>query len=125
MTDDAPPERAFLDGLAQGCIRLQKCGGCGRHVFYPRILCPHCHSPDLSWHDACGEGRVHATTVVRRKPERGGDYNVCIVELAEGVRMMSRVQGVDPSEVAVGMAVTAHVGEIDGAPAVLLAPREG
>ncbi len=53
----------------------------------------------LSWNfdlldAASGKGRVHTTTVVRRKPERGGDYNVCMVELEEGVRMMSRVDGI-------------------------------
>lgn len=117
---EAGPDRTFRDGLAEGRIRLQRCDDCGRHVFYPRTLCPHCHSDALSWHDASGEGTVHTTTVVRQRPEKGGDYNVCMVELAEGVRMMSRVEGTAPADVAIGMAVTAHVGEIDGAPAVLL-----
>jgi uncharacterized OB-fold protein len=123
--EDGPgPDRVFRDGLAEGRIRLQSCDDCGRHVFYPRAFCPHCHGGALSWRDASGEGVVHTTTVVRQRPERGGDYNVCMVDLAEGVRMMSRVEGVAPDAVAIGMAVTAHVGEIDGAPAVLFRPKE-
>ena len=117
------PERRFRDGLAEGRIRLQRCDSCGRHVFYPRTLCPHCHADALSWHEASGDGTVHTTTVVRQRPEKGGDYNVCVVELAEGVRMMSRVEGVAPAAVTIGMAVTASVGEIDGAPAVLFRPK--
>jgi len=62
---------------------------------------------------------------VRRSPEHGGDCNICIVELEEGVRMMSRVEGVAPSDVKIGMAVTAYAGEIDGTPAVLCKPTEG
>ncbi|WP_299841778.1 Zn-ribbon domain-containing OB-fold protein [uncultured Jannaschia sp.] len=124
MTDETPPDRVFRDGLTEGRIRLQRCGGCEAFVFYPRVLCPHCHSTDLSWQDASGDGVIHTTTTVRQKPERGGDYNVCMVELAEGVRMMSRVEDVDPSEVRIGMAVRAVVGEIDGASAVVLHAKE-
>ena len=123
-TEQVGPDRHFRDGLAEGRIELQRCDECGRHVFYPRTLCPHCHSDALTWREASGEGTVHTTTVVRQRPERGGDYNVCMVELAEGVRMMSRVEGVEPADVAIGMAVTAAVGEIDGMPAVLFRPKE-
>jgi uncharacterized protein len=88
-------------------------------------LCPHCHGTAISWKQAGGKGRVHTTTVVRRKPERGGDYNVCVVELDEGVRMMSRVEGIAPGEVVIDMPVTAFVGEAEGVPAVLFKPSEG
>lgn len=124
MSGETPPDRVFREGLAEGRIRLQRCGGCERYVFYPRALCPHCHSTDLAWHDADGSGVIHTTTTVRQRPERGGDYNVCMVELTEGVRMMSRVEDVEPSEVRIGMAVRAVVGEIDGAPAIVLRAKE-
>ena len=79
----------------------------------------------MSWHEASGRGEVHTTTVVRRKPERGGDYNICMIELEEGVRMMSRVEGMVPTDVTIGMAVKIFVGEMDGEPAVLCRPVEG
>ena len=62
--------------------------------------------------------------MVRRKPEHGGDYNVCMVELEEGVRMMSRVEGIAPGDVVIDMAVTAFVGEAEGASVVLFKPVE-
>ena len=46
-------------------------------------------------------------------------------ELDEGVRMMSRVEGIAPGEVAIDMPVTAFVGEAEGVPAVLFKPSEG
>ena len=46
---------------------------------------------------------------MRRKAEAGGDYNVALVDLAEGPRLMSRVDGVPPEQVRIGMAVQARV----------------
>ncbi|HBX93603.1 MAG TPA: DNA-binding protein, partial [Hyphomonas sp.] len=52
------------------------------------------------------------------------DYNVCVVELEEGVRMMSRVEGIAPGDVVIDMAVTAFVGEAEDAPIVLFRPAK-
>ena len=125
MQDAKGPDQLFQRALAEGEILLPKCDDCGAYHFFPRVLCPHCHGAAISWKQAGGKGRVHTTTVVRRKPERGGDYNVCVVELDEGVRMMSRVEGIAPGEVAIDMPVTAFVGEAEGVPAVLFKPSEG
>ena len=46
---------------------------------------------------------------MRRKPESGGDYNVALVDLAEGPRLMSRIDGVPPEQVRIGMRVRARV----------------
>ena len=63
----------------------------------------------LDWVKASGSGTVYSTTVVRRKPEAGGDYNVALIDLAEGPRMMSRVVGVEPTAVKIGMKVRARI----------------
>ena len=125
MPDAKGPDQIFQGALTKGEILLPKCEDCGAYHFFPRVLCPHCHGAAISWKQATGKGRVHTTTVVRRKPEWGGDYNVCVVELDEGVRMMSRVEGIAPGEVAIDMPVTAFVGEAEGVPAVLFKPSEG
>jgi len=103
------PDAVFAAFLADGRFMLQQCDDCKKHVFYPRVLCPHCGSPKISWQSASGQGTVYSTTVVRRKPEQGGDYNVALVDLHEGPRMMSRVDGISPHEVAIGMAVRAQI----------------
>jgi uncharacterized OB-fold protein len=65
---------------------------------------------------------VYSTTVVRQKPERGGDYNIALVDLFEGARMLSRVEGIAPAEVRIGMAVEAVIREVNGQRLVLFRP---
>lgn len=103
------PEKTYQDKLAQGSFEIQRCAGCGKHVFYPRVLCPHCGAERLDWIVPSGRGTVYSTTVVRRKPADGGDYNVALVDLDEGPRMMSRVVSIAPDAVRIGMAVKARI----------------
>lgn len=112
--DAGGPEKYFRDRLAQGKFEVQRCTSCGKHVFYPRALCPHCGSERLEWREASGKGTVYSTTIVRQKPERGGDYNVALIDLLEGPRMMSRVVGCRPEEVAIGLKVKARIDQLDG-----------
>ena len=95
--------------LDAGTFLIQRCKACGNAIYFPREVCPHCGSGDIHFVAPGGMGTVYSTTVVRRKPEAGGDYNVCIVELDEGVRLMSRVTGVVPDVVKIGMRVQARV----------------
>jgi uncharacterized OB-fold protein len=103
------PDKYFRDSLKAGQFRLQRCAACRRHIFFPRVLCPHCGGVDLEWRDASGRATVYSTTVVRRKPDEGGDFNVVLVDLAEGPRLMSRVEGIAPTAVKIGMAVRARI----------------
>jgi uncharacterized OB-fold protein len=66
---------------------------------------------------------VYATTVVRRKPEQGGNYNVAVVQLEEGPRMMSRVEGIAPEQVRIDLRVVARLVEGDGGPLVVFVPE--
>ncbi len=110
----APPpggsvQRAYQAALDQGRWLIQRCGACERAVFYPRELCPHCGAMALRWAEPAGGGTVHAVTTVRRKAEAGGDYNVSLIELDEGVRLMSRVEGLAPAAVRIGQRVRSRV----------------
>ncbi len=119
------PEQTYFDHLAKGEFHLQHCTGCGKAVFYPRAVCPHCGSEALESRPASGDGVVYATSVVRQRPEKGGVYNVALIDLAEGPRMMSRVEGVAPEEVTIGMAVRAEVDRSGEAPLVIFRPAGG
>ncbi|MNL46041.1 hypothetical protein D3C87_1687250 [compost metagenome] len=61
---------------------------------------------------------------MRRKPEAGGDYNVALIDLEEGVRMMSRVDGVAPDRLRIGMPVKARVLRDEGQALVVFEPAE-
>jgi hypothetical protein len=110
--------------LKSGELRLQCCTACGKQIFYPRTLCPYCGSVALEWRAASGRGTVYSTTTVRQKPERGGDYNISVIELAEGARMLSRVEGIPAADVKIGMPVEAVIGEANGAALVLFRRME-
>lgn len=107
--DQGGPERQFRERLSQGRFEIQRCAGCAKHVFYPRVVCPYCGHHRLDWVAASGAGTVYSTTVVRRRPADGGDYNVALIDLAEGPRMMSRVVGLPPVAVKIGMQVSARI----------------
>ena len=107
--EEIGPQKIYFDALKGGAFRIQRCSACNRHVFYPRVLCSHCGSPELAWVDASGSGTVYSTTVVRRKADAGGDIHIALIDLEEGVRMMSRVEGMAPDEVTIGMPVKAEI----------------
>jgi uncharacterized OB-fold protein len=62
---------------------------------------------------SAGAGVIYATTVVHRPDEE--PYNICLVDLDEGVRAMGRVEGLTPQDIAIGLRVQARIGE-DGVP---------
>ena len=64
--------------------------------------------------EAGGMGTVYSTTVNRRSPEKGGTFNLCLIDLDEGVRMLSRVVDMAPEDVAIGMKVKARIGGRSG-----------
>ncbi|OIJ68253.1 Zn-ribbon domain-containing OB-fold protein [Streptomyces mangrovisoli] len=114
------PSTGYEEGLATGELRFQHCGDCQNAVFYPRVLCPHCGSEPLEWRTSSGLGTVYATTVLHK---RGTDpYNVALVDLDEGFRMMSRVEGVAPEDVEIGSRVGLAVIEEEGAPLAVFRP---
>ncbi|SMF30128.1 hypothetical protein SAMN06265365_12028 [Tistlia consotensis] len=116
------PEATFQAYLAEGRFMLQRSRSSGTFVFYPRRLAPGSGADDLEWVEASGRGTVYSTTVVRQRPDKGGDYNVALIDLEEGPRMMSRVTGLAPDQVRIGMAVEAEIGAIDGKTAILFRP---
>jgi len=117
------PDAVYGDNLRNGKLRIQHCNACGRNFFYPRALCVHCGAADWVWIDASGKGTVYSTSVVRQRPEDGPDYNIALIDLAEGPRMMSRVTDIAPAEVAIGMAVEAYIGDLGKEPLVLFRPQ--
>ncbi len=102
-----PPAGVYRRHLESGRLGFQRCAGCGAAVFYPRVVCPVCGSADLTWETSSGRGIVYATTAVYRR--EGDPYSVVLVDLEEGFRMMSRVEGAPAEEVEIGARVTLRV----------------
>jgi uncharacterized protein len=81
----------------------------GKAVWYPREVDPAAPDRPFDWREASGEGVVYAASVHHRTgPGRDpddGPYVVALVELPEGVRMMTNIVDCPPDEVTVGMPV--------------------
>ncbi|WP_245597896.1 Zn-ribbon domain-containing OB-fold protein [Ottowia thiooxydans] len=103
--------------LRAGQLAYQFSPSAGRAVFFPRLVCPYSGSSELEWRVSEGRGTVHATTVVY--PREGHPYNVALIDLDEGFRMMSRVEGLAPLEVRIGQRVQVRVVEQAGEEAPL------
>lgn len=102
------PDVDYQNFLKQGRFMIQRSASSGKHVFYPRIAMPGTGAEDLEWVPASGRGVVYSTTVVRAKPP-AISYNVALIELEEGPRMMSRVENIAPESVQIGMSVRARI----------------
>lgn len=111
--------------LSAGELRLQQCADCSRFVYYPRVVCPHCGGTSLAWAPHSGRGEVHSTTTIRRRPDRGGDYDLSLIDLEGGVRLMSRVVGIEPDAVRIGQPVKAEIINADDGPLLVFRPIEG
>jgi len=127
-----PVTQPFWESVKREAMALQRCNACDQFIFYPRGICPHCLADDLSWQQVKGTGLVHAFTIVYRHPNpafQGGiPYVVALIELDEGVRMLSNLVGVaaDPAAVTVGMPVeVVYEAQTDGVTLPKFRPREG
>jgi hypothetical protein len=103
------PEAQFFGFLREGKFMLQRNRKSGVYFFYPRSFTSGATGEDLEWVEATGRGIVYSATVIRRKAEQGGNYNISIVQLAEGPRMLTRVLGTDPQAAFIGMPVVARI----------------
>lgn len=101
--------RPFWEGCRSGILRLQYCTQCQQHQFYPRLYCMHCGSGKISWVTASGRGVIYSYTIIHqnKSPEFVQDtpYNVAIIQLEEGPRMMSNIVGLSPENLRIDLPV--------------------
>lgn len=106
----------FWEGVAGHRLLIQRCGGCGtlRLPWLPG--CGSCGSPDWDTLEASGSGSVFSHVVVHHPPFPAFDppFTVGLIELAEGVRIVSNVVGVPHDKVHIGMPVELEFLSVDG-----------
>jgi uncharacterized OB-fold protein len=99
----------YWDAARRHELVLQQCLDCERFRFYPRYVCPNCLSDKFEWRPATGRGYIYSFTVIHRAPSPAFrdrvPYVLALVELEEGVRMMTNIVGCDPETVRIGMSV--------------------
>jgi uncharacterized OB-fold protein len=97
----------WWDACREGRLLFSRCGAC-RHAFlYVRPFCPKCWSDDVSLEQASGRGTLYTYSVVHSNdlPPFGPrvPYVAAIVDLDEGPRMMTNVEGCELDALSVGM----------------------
>jgi uncharacterized OB-fold protein len=100
---------AFWSATERRELVLPWCTSCEKAFWYPRPVCPRCLRPDVEWRPASGRGEVYAVSVMHRAARPGMNgrvpYAVALVDLDEGVRILTNVVDVDADDVRVGMEV--------------------
>lgn len=94
-----PVTQPYWDATRGGELRVQKCGGCGNHFFYPRPHCPRCASTALSWVRCSGRATLYSYVINHVAPpgwEGDTPYVIAVVQLEEGPRMLSNLVDVAP-----------------------------
>lgn len=109
IPSQCPETAPFWKACAEGRFLVQVCGQCGKSQYPYRAICCHCWSSELRDVAACGTGQVWTYSVVQRSRtppfSSWGTYVVAVVELPEGVKVVSNVVGCDPAAVHIGMQV--------------------
>ncbi|MGD0381359.1 MAG: Zn-ribbon domain-containing OB-fold protein [Acidimicrobiales bacterium] len=106
VSGDAVPVREglFTD---TGPPRLlgSRCTVCGRHHFPRQDTCPYCTAEGASPVELSDTGRLWSwTTVTTAPPGYGGEvpYGFGVVELPEGLRVITRLTETDPARLSAG-----------------------
>ncbi|WP_436776585.1 Zn-ribbon domain-containing OB-fold protein [Yinghuangia sp. YIM S09857] len=95
----------FWEAAARGALVAQRCGACGVMRHPPRPMCPHCHSLDHEVVDLSGRGSLYSYALLHHPQHPAFDYPVfaALVELDEGIRLVSNLVDVEPADIRIGM----------------------
>ena len=100
----------FWDATREQRLLVQWCEECDAGIYYPRWACPTCLGGDLTWKESTGRGELYTFNVLHQaaNPMMADmvPYVVALVELDEGVRMLTNIVDTPHDDLKVGMAVT-------------------
>ena len=107
----------FWEAAARHELVLQTCASCGTIRHPPRPMCAVCNSMEYTFERASGRGRIWSW-VIAHAPVLPSfaekvPYNVVVVELDEGVRMVGNLFDVDNDAITEGMPVTVDFEDVE------------
>ena len=110
----------FWEGAAQGRLVAQKCARCGNLRHPPRPMCPQCSSLEIEVVALTGTGIVYSYAILHHPQNPAFEYPIkaVLVDLDEGIRMVSSLKDVEPHEIRIGMRVQADFDPTVGGNAV-------
>jgi uncharacterized OB-fold protein len=106
----------YWEGLRDGKVLYQRCLQCGERQLYFRAVCRACWSDELAVEESAGHGVVYSFTVLHAVGDRAlaaeGPLTIAVVDLDEGPRVMTRIEG-DTRDIRIGERVSASFRCID------------
>jgi uncharacterized OB-fold protein len=105
----------FWDALKENKLLIQRCAGCAKLRHPPRPMCPHCNSLEWDTIESAARGTVYSFVLPRHPPWPWfeGTYIVALIELEEGIRIVSNLRDVDADAVSIGMTVQGYIERFD------------
>jgi uncharacterized OB-fold protein len=97
----------FWDAASEHRLVIPWCPDCDAGFFPPHFCGPRCLEEGWDWKVSEGRGRVYSVSIVHRAPSPGfvTPYVIAIVDLDDGVDLMTTIVGVDPEDVTIGARV--------------------
>lgn len=95
-------------------LHVQQCKNCKTYSHPPRPVCHNCRKYELEWVPTSGKGTIYSYVIYHRPVHPGFEvpYEVVLVELEEGVRIISNMVDCEPNEVYIGMPVELVVDQV-------------
>ncbi len=97
----------YWEGINRHELVFQRCKECGTWRHPPRPVCPKCRSFEKEWAPSTGKGTVYSWVTYQESPHPGfkAPYSVVLLEMEEGVRLVSNMVDIKPEEISIGMPV--------------------
>lgn len=120
IAHDTEAKELFWASVNERAMKIPYCNACKKFFFYPRPICPNCWSSDVEFRPAAGKGKIFTYSVIRSPHGNVTEwhkripYAVALVDLDEGVRMMTTLVDCDVEAVRSGLPVRLTYTEIDG-----------
>jgi uncharacterized OB-fold protein len=98
----------YWDAVARHELVAQRCNACGKLRHPPRPMCPDCHSLEWNEQRLAGTGSLYSYAVLHHPRNPRFEYPVlaALVDLDEGVRVVTNLVGIEPADIRIGMRLT-------------------
>lgn len=108
-------DQFFWDGVAEGRLLLQRCADCATLRHPPLPMCGRCGSLERDVLESAGRGSVYSWITSQHPSEPDSAPRiVALIDLVEGVRLVSNLRHLDAGDIRAGMAVEVFFDTVDG-----------
>ena len=94
-----PMTYPFWEAAERHELLIQHCPQCNSYQFYPRPFCLSCNASNIEWEEVNGSATIYSITTVQIQiaPQFNPPYVVAVIELDEGPRMLTNIEGNKPA----------------------------